>query len=438
MKNIKYPLNIYLISKYKPILNVLTGIVDSDIAIANNRYRLPFYTVSATLPHYEKLFISTKTEIRNHIAGVGLTFEEAFTKLIGEIVERYSLIAGFQKHMKNVEYYTYRELERKGEDVIPFEYLVLYTDYQYSLTGLYKPTKEMALGWIKCPSLLYPKKEIYVPAQIFMGYQLHNNEKLILISTSNGAAAHTDIKSALTHAILEYIERNNFMIKWYTLTPSPEISVDNEELNNIIKNSSYNIKFVDFFLPDMPVHTVGAFIKNRYNKFPYILFGLRASLNPLYAIYGALAEAASGLAYADFAIGRFINNVDSIINDKTLFLDLDSNVARWLLPTEISRKNNILNQLIQGKINLSDISNGKNYISIEDQIYELISYLRKISKYSTFLDITSPEIAELGFSVVKVYIPELVDLALPSLPPSKHPLLVKYGGVKNEYPHLLP
>ena len=36
-------------------------------------------------------------------------------------------------------------------------------------------------------------------------------------------------------------------------------------------------------------------------------------------------------------------------------------------------------------------------------------------------DLTTPDVQELGMSVVKVYIPELVSLSRPSYPPRRHP-----------------
>lgn len=67
-----------------------------------------------------------------------------------------------------------------------------------------------------------------------------------------------------------------------------------------------------------------------------------------------------------------------------------------------------------------------------------MSGLKKISKYAVYLDITPPEVISQGWSVMRVFIPELCTMCMPGIPYSNHPRLNQFGGVSNEFPHPLP
>jgi hypothetical protein len=51
------------------------------------------------------------------------------------------------------------------------------------------------------------------------------------------------------------------------------------------------------------------------------------------------------------------------------------------------------------------------------------------------LDMTSPEIADLGFHVFRFYTPDLLPFGLPSYPPAAHPGFASFGGLTHERPH---
>ncbi len=67
--------------------------------------------------------------------------------------------------------------------------------------------------------------------------------------------------------------------------------------------------------------------------------------------------------------------------------------------------------------------------------------LYKRSLHPLYLDMTAPEISELGLHVTKVLVPELVQLSLPSYPFLQNPRFYSFiprGSGINPYPHPLP
>jgi ribosomal protein S12 methylthiotransferase accessory factor len=54
------------------------------------------------------------------------------------------------------------------------------------------------------------------------------------------------------------------------------------------------------------------------------------------------------------------------------------------------------------------------------------------------IDLTTPDIRDLGLRVLRVWSPDLLTLCLPSAPPLAHPRFGDYGGVGEEKPHPYP
>jgi hypothetical protein len=71
------------------------------------------------------------------------------------------------------------------------------------------------------------------------------------------------------------------------------------------------------------------------------------------------------------------------------------------------------------------------------RIAKPLDIVRRLSKYAGYLVITLPEFLGLNLEVVRVVIPELITLSLPSFPPRFHPRFNISGGVINNEPHPL-
>ena len=60
-----------------------------------------------------------------------------------------------------------------------------------------------------------------------------------------------------------------------------------------------------------------------------------------------------------------------------------------------------------------------------------------MSRYAGYLVITTPEFENMNLEVVRVSIPELLPLCLPSYPPYYHKRYETIGGIRNNVPHPL-
>ncbi len=71
-------------------------------------------------------------------------------------------------------------------------------------------------------------------------------------------------------------------------------------------------------------------------------------------------------------------------------MDLDSNVLYYSLPSKIEEKNKLVEEFIENEITLSSL-NKLNIEDVDEQIKTLLNYLKNMSEYAVYLDLTPPE-----------------------------------------------
>ena len=255
---------------------------------------------------------------------------------------------------------------------------------------------------------------------------------------SKGSASHKNIKLALKSAITEIIECDACMIKWYTDSKVKEVVIDddvlNETINTILKDIDYKIRVFDYTVDKKLGYVFTVMLINKSEKSPYIVVGASSGLNPKKVIYRAFMEA---LAILTLNINGPLSMPADYLETKyqKTYLNLDSNVNYWASLDDKDKKLKFINSKVTEKIELKKYKNLEENTDLE----YLFNGLYNISKYAVYLDITPTEIADKDLHVMRVYVPELVQMSMPAFPYSKHPRIIKNGGISNnEFPHPLP
>ena len=119
------------------------------------------------------------------------------------------------------------------------------------------------------------------------------------------------------------------------------------------------------------------------------------------------------------------------------FSDLDANVGFYADPADGFEKLQRFVELTKGRRSLSSIQQTARGRSVNG-IADLIGLLRDVSEFACFLEVTPPEVVDLGWQVVGVVVPELITMCIPGVPFSLHPRFSSQGGIINEFPHPLP
>lgn len=449
---IRYPLFATIFEDFKRISGNHTGILDqSQIPIINHKNSAALKSITGNLPNYHKLFLGDESDIAYHIMGYGSHYEEAFIKYIGESVERYAGVATTKLCEDRIIYDSYKSLSIKHK-VMPLEYLRVFDEEQINKNNSLNMTmcqkkvdEDDVIGWVECDALFKDEK-IYVPAQmLFVGYKVNEKlgEKHFIPGFSTGTASHKSMKKALFNSLVEYIQIDSFMLSWHTTKKCDKIIIDDDNILEILeelnlgKNSRYEITVLDMSIEsDMPLYTFGVILKDKFNEGPYITFGVQGGLDPRHTLLRGIMEAASityGYYYNVIYSPELLDNVES---DKPRFFDLDSNVLYYSHPHKCEEKSRIFSQLIGDEVKLSELKNKS--INIDEDIKNLLNYISNISEYAVFANFTPTELDGTDWCVMRVLIPEMLEMCLPAFPFNNHPRMKKYGGVKNNAVHPMP
>jgi len=434
-----YPSSVRVKNKFKDICSQHYGIMESQILTsAKGRYTPNISVCTANMPNYHKIIVHEKAEMNHHLSGYGIYFEESMIRLLGEGIERYALLLASEVY-KNKEVKASYNVVRKMGEVMPWEYINMYSKEDYDRLGSFTNMRSID----KDTKLIFDKnREIYIPAQLlFIGFRNEKeNEALFAPGFSKGAAAHVTLENALEAAVMEAVEADAFTINWYTSRKTRRIIIDDENLIEIIEEAVKDIDCevlpLEFSLEGAPGHTVGVALINKKDNRPTVVLGCQSSLDAKKAIYKALLEA---LAIYYLAVnGPLLLPEQYLLSVKdNNYNNLDSNVAYWASEVDGEKKKAYFYNLCREEVLLSSLENFEKEDK-KKEIGDILGKLNKISNYGVFLYITPPEVMNKGWKVVRTFFPELVQMSLPSFPYSNHPRLKKYGGVLNELPHPVP
>ena len=230
------------------------------------------------------------------------------------------------------------------------------------------------------------------------------------------------------------------MIKWYTRSKVKEVIIDddilNEAINMILKDIDYKIRVFDYTVDNNLGYVFTVILINKSEKTPYIVVGASSGLNPRKVIYRAFMEALAILTLNINGALSMPSDYLETVSEKN-YLNLDSNVNYWANLENKDKKLKFINSKIEEKVQLNKYKNLE--VNTQKDLEYLLKGLNNISKYAVYLDITPSEISDKDLHVMRVYIPELVQMSMPAFPYSNHTRIIQNGGISNnEFPHPLP
>jgi ribosomal protein S12 methylthiotransferase accessory factor len=420
----------------KKLVNRRVGIIKKLHLFLRENEDIPIYNVVADHAILDILSGSFKEVTKLRSGGVGFSIDEAISRCIGEVVERYCWNLFGLVHEKEFIFGSYSQLVSKY-NLYPIEKIYLFSEEQYKRKGfVFRRLRENTkLTWV--PLFTLKGKEIYYPAQLILGkFKLNKDEEIIGYSTTSGVAAGRTYKEAFLNGIFEQIERDAFMITWFNKITPPKISKDSVfkllgiDIIEKISSEHYYFDFYDITL-DIPIPTVLSILISK-RKFPdmKIIVGASTRLTYKDAIYKSMLESIQGVAFAKRSL-LFYDYEKIDINNITNF---DENFIYYL-----SSKNFKKFQFITNSKKTKEV---KEYNKKKNSDKKILEILKKKKMDVLYLNLTLNEIEELGLYVVKVLVPELVQLSLPSYPFLGHPRFkkfVKKGSIRfNKYPHPMP
>ncbi len=343
----------------------------------------------------------------NHGDAASINSDRAIMKAVGESIERY---CSGQYDISDLVLSSYEEIEVDAVDPQTF---ALYSEEQYSQENFPFPplTHQTPLQWAK-GHCLKSDKPLWVPAAfVYVPYLFDDpKEAPYFTPISTGLACGPDISWALYKSILEAIERDTFMITWKNQLSQPRLdpwSSNDPFVHQLLEALQYvSLDCEVFYLTsDIKVPVIIVILK-RKEGIPFTTMGIGADLDPNRALTQALEE-----AYLTFLGMSRYAKLKKDFKPEPEFENIKTPTLHALAHAVCPELRSSLNFLTPSDtpISIDDIPNlsSKSKLGnvqtlvkmLADKGFDVISY-----------DLTTLDIDEVGFKVVRSVIPGLQPL----------------------------
>lgn len=376
-----------------------------------------------------------------HISGTGANYEGAIIGVLAETIERYAQYSSAISEHQNVVSASYQSMVTNSRVLVP-ENLQYFSDSQLARPGFPFSRLEanIVIGWMSAKSLV-DGSVCWVPAQIaLVGYPWVSDEPQFMLGVSTGTAAHTRLDRALSNALLELIQIDAAMGNWYGNRLPVLIRLGNSARTQAVEEligrhlCRYGPIPRFYWLPsaDLPALTIACVIESQ--EVPKFAVGLGCDLCLPRAMYKAFLEGVAVAKLAKATVFRQIIEDIANVADPSHIYDLDSNVAYYAVEGESTFRAKFG---VGSGVSPSDLPPDMDS-GITKNLRHLVEGFTSTGKELVFFNLTTTDIKDLGFCVVRVWSPDMISLSLPSAPPVMHPRFQAYGGIINEAPHPYP
>lgn len=413
------------------MVNSLTGPITSLALHLPDFFDPP---ILACIPqHYRIEHVITPSWIRNpgvpHIwvpaGGKGFDLFNSLMGAIGEAIERILSVLFYVEIRDQIIYSTYADLNRKGFLVLGPDEIPLFADWQYSEPDFrfQRFEKQSLIGWLQGTKLISGEK-IFVPAQlVMMYYKTRRDERTIGYTTTGGLACRKSKKEAITHGILESIERDAINLRWCCNLPFTRIRTC---LDRIFATQDPKLQRLTHGLQDITLYyasvdiqevkVVTAFAFNQNIRELAFSSGGAAALDLMGAVIGAVTEVGQSYSSLKHVSPEYL----SYITQDSTWRDLNEFFDSLIYYGYNKNMRKLIARLDNSRAVMSDSTDGNGRISSEGQDYKrILKVLKKHEMDAIIFDFTPS--TTLDYNIEKVFMPQLTLAFAPNRPLLGHP-----------------
>lgn len=364
----------------------------------------PFIFSFGTVMNDTSRYSPHQSSVRN--GGAGLTREEAIAATIGEAIERYC------SNFYNRASLLFSSYEDLNCEAVPPEDFTLYSDRQYDQEGFpfKRFTRKSQIYWTQAYSLLDRKSKLVPACFVYLPYLYTQGESLLGPSISTGLSCGNSLEEAILTGIYECIERDAFIIMWLNKLVMPVVTLEsNESQSGQLFAEKFAVSGIEYCICDItsdigvPTYYTLAIGNSTVGKLACV--GSATRLNAAEAIRKSLIESAQGRPYLryvlrkdpDWTCGENFSNLQSFDDHGRLYSSVPDLIPKLEFvkqpPTVSAEK-------------LSNLSTGTIVGDIEVCLEKLATKGFDV----LVVDLTTRDVAEVGFRVVRVLIPKLQPL----------------------------
>ncbi|MHA1756470.1 MAG: YcaO-like family protein [Promethearchaeota archaeon] len=387
-------------------LNKAMKIIDTKTGIIRSINRTTLYNDEPPFFHYKANMCDTSffSEVRNDSnfpGGASFNRKKALIKTLGEAIERYCL--GIYQKKKLIRTSPYK-LENNA---LNLELIVNFSKKQLKKNSfkIFHYNKKTEFNWIKGYHI-NKKRSIFIPAQLIYVPYYFVDEPIIRFPISTGAASGTSLSGALYRGICEIIEREAFMINYLNMLPRKKINVrDDKIIKKILKKfKDYRLSVNVFDISsDIHIYTFLAILIDESERGNAVTLGLKTSFNPKEAFIGSIEEALPIRCWMRDLLSNK-PNIKKIEKNQTKIITFEERGLLWSQKSMIKKLDFLLkNRKTENLDELKDLSSH----SSKENLKKILNILLKKKLQVFFVDITTRDIEQVGFKVVKVVIPQM-------------------------------
>lgn len=436
-----------LTHKLEPLLNITeflkkNGIVKS-LKFDDDRYNdAPAFYKFNLEPEYPP-YCTDGREVRK---GIGFGFWNdpitAFSKAIGEFLERYFLLIYKRKELLNA---SIGQLKRKKIPHCDISNLAGFSKEQKNKYPSRSWDEESLFSWISATRIGSGEK-IYLPAQlVFWNYQLDSkiNEPFLRETNTNGCGGFYSRESAVLSALYELIERDAFLIHWLNSISPPRIdpsTIQDADFQNLLQQSlRYGFKIHCLYLTlDIPVPIFAVVIEDPSNIGPKFSLGASCKASLEKAALSAFMEA---WAVYHGNISRRKDRTFSLPDSYSAFSDAaigrDERLLLWSNPNMAKH----FSFFLTGSMKTASELHPMPHFPFNSKREELDYVTRSVEAlgkgYEVYAHFPAHKIlGNLGFHSARVVVPKLAPIYLTEI---NAPLgSGRIQSVSNQWPHPFP
>ncbi len=334
--------------------------------------------------------------------------KRAIMKAVGESIERYC-----PAHFNYEDFLLAAYNDLDDEAVHPSDF-ALFSEKQYAEPDFpfSQLTESTPLRWVLAYSITHDRPVLVPASFVYIPYRFDPlYEPITHTPISTGLACGSNLASAIYKAILEVIERDAFMIMWQNQLPCSRIdlsTVDDSFIQSILKELEVlPVECEAYLIPsDIEVSVILVLLRNSSGHLPLTVMAISVDLDPQKALMLALEEIClSWLGMGRYALAEKNYKPTKDYKDvKSLTLH---GVAHAVDP-DLGKSLDFLKPSGQ-QISIQDINNRYD-VNMINNIQHLINNLNEKNLNVVVKDLTTVDVDEAGFKVVRAVVPGMQPL----------------------------
>jgi ribosomal protein S12 methylthiotransferase accessory factor len=396
-------------SRWRDLVSPHTGIIRAMERISKpyTECELPVIW-QAELGYYQ---IRKQIENLHFGIGKGMTDEQAILGAVGEALERYCggivdrrriVVSSFAE----CDHLRWAECHRS----LPPPTFYSFSEQQYSDPNFPYPAFDPTLqtSWIAA-QVLGSNDRVFVPMSLtYLDWCGEQPGDDIVPATSNGMASGSSVEFAAYGGLCELIERDALIITWLNRLPAPRIHFQHQPgiLREIARNyARFDIELIAFdFTTDIKVPVVVAIAIDHSGQGPAVVTGLGCHLDAQTALRKAIFEISQA---RPGDLERMANGAGANLHKYEDIQNMDDHSAFFYSSARLGEWDFLLdhNQSLQ----VEDLPT-YTFESEVEKLQTVVSRLKSAGVEAYLVDITTPDIASVGFRVVRTLATELVPI----------------------------